>query len=257
MEDFRDRSISRRGQIRKNIKALQGKLKTTRNPFQQSSLAGELGRLEQERMQIDSLFDEPAEVVDEDAPQEQFPLLNRIYQENPELLAKCRHIDRDIRAAILYVSYFDQEFVGMFTIRKMRLDVKYSVERDSFYDLMHQVTRSLKNYRTEADRIAEGSYAKQYESEILKRKVEMQHVVLGEIDWFFRKLRRFAKELLADIEGDRVLCQNPDEPLDYTTMDQERLLRGRTVRDGIDALHEYACEAVDYLDIPEFQQRPV
>jgi hypothetical protein len=139
----------------------------------------------------------------------------------------------------------------------MRLDVKYSVERDSFYDLMHQVTRSLKNYRTEADRIAEGSYAKQYESEILKRKVEMQHVVLGEIDWFFRKLRRFAKELLADIEGDRVLCQNPDEPLDYTTMDQERLLRGRTVRDGIDALHEYACEAVDYLDIPEFQQRPV
>ena len=236
---------------------LQGKLKTTRNPFQQSSLAGELGRLEQEQMQIESLFDEPEEVVEADPPEEQFPLLNRIYQENPDLLKRCSHIDRDIRAAILYVDYFEREYVGMFTIRKMRLDVKYSLERDSFYDLLHQVTRSLKNYRTEADRIAEGSYAKQYEAEILKRKVEMQHVVLGEIDWFFRKLRRFTKELLADIEGDRLLCQNPDEPLDYSSMDQERLLRGRTVTEGIETLHAYACEAVEYLDIPEFQQRPV
>ncbi len=258
MEDYRDDSGSRRKQVRRNIETLQGKLKTTRNPFQQSSIAGELGKLEQEQMQLDSLFDEEAAPeAAEEAPQEQFPLLNRIYQEHPNLLKKAQHLERDIRAAILYMDYFEREFLGMFTSRRMRLDVKYSVERDSFYDLLHQVSRSLKNYRTEADRIASGSYTKQYEADILKRKVEMRHAVLVEIDRFFRKLRRFAKELIADIDGDGLLCQNPEAELGYSRLDEERLLKGRTVEDGIRTLLEYATEAVEYLDIPEFQHRPL
>ncbi len=262
MEDYRDDSGSRRSQIRRNMETLQGKLKTTRNPFQQSSIAGELGKLEQEQMQLDSLFEDgpAAEAVaeaDDEAPQEQFPLLNRIYQDHPQLLKKSGHLERDIRAAILYMDYFEREFLGMFTSRKMRLDVKYSVERDSFYDLLHQVSRSLKNYRTEADRIASGSYTKQYEADILKRKVEMRHTVLVEIEWFFRKLRRFAKELIADIDGDGLLCQNPESELGYSDLDKEQLLRGRTVDEGIRILYEYAAEAVEYLDIPEFQQRPL
>ncbi|MFP4115331.1 MAG: hypothetical protein ACOC1I_03900 [Spirochaetota bacterium] len=259
MEDYREDNISRRRQIRRNIESLQGKLKTTRNPFQQSSIAGELSKLEQERMQIDSLFEEPPveEDADEEAPEEHYPQLNGIYQENPDLLQKSQHLERDIRASILYLDYFEREFLGMFTSRKMRLDVKYSVERDSFYDIYYQVSRSLQNYRTEADRIAAGSYTKQYEADILKRKVEMRHAVLIELDWFFRKLKRFAKELIEDIEQDELRCQNPSEPLEYTSLDGERLLRGQTVEEGIRMLYEYVSEAVDYLEIPEFQQRPL
>lgn len=259
MEDYRENGGSRRKQIRRNIETLQGKLKNARNPFQQSSIAGELGKLEQEQMQLDSLFTEGADEdeVQEEAPQEQFPFLNRIYQRNPDLLKKSEHLERDIRASVLYLHYLEAEFLGMFTSRKMRLDVKYSVERDSFYDLFYQVSRSLKNYRTEADRIAEGSYAKQYEADILKRKVEMRHALLIEVDWFFRKLRGFAKELISDIEGDGLLCQNPQEELSYSQLDQEEFLRGSTVEDGIRSLYEYACEVVEYVDIPEFQQRPL
>ena len=256
MEDYKDDAGSRRHKIRHNIEALQGKLKKARNPFQQSSLAGELGKLEQERMQLDSLFDDVLDDdVDEEAPEDHYPWLNRVYQANSELLKKSQQLERDIRASILYVHYFEQEFLGMFTSRKMRLDVKFSVERDLFYDLIHQVSRSLKNYRMEADRIADGSYTKQYEADILKRKVEMRHTVLVEVDWFFRKLKRFAKELIADIEGDGLLCQNPEEKLNYSSFDQESLLRGYTVENGIRSLCEYSAEAVDYLEIPEFQQR--
>src|SRR6056297_83777 len=256
MEDYREDSGLRRREVRRSIETLQGRLKKTQNPFQQSSIAGELGKLEAERMQLDSLFDEtPEQEAAEEAPEEQFPMLNRVYQENPDLLKKSQHLERDIRASILYVHYFEREFLGMFTSRKMRLDVKYSVERDSFYDLIHQVSRSLKNYRTEADRIAEGSYTKQYEADILKRKVEMRHSVLVEVDWFFRKLRRFAKELIIDSEEDRLLCQNPEEELTYSKIDHERLLRGLSVEEAIRKLFEYASEAVDYLEIPEFQQR--
>jgi hypothetical protein len=262
MQDYRDDGSSRRRQIRKNIESLQGKLKTTRNPFQQSSIAGELGKLEQERMQLDSLFTEQTgeeiqDDVQDEAPEEHFPFLNTIYSANPGLLKKSQNLERDVRASILYVHYFEQEFLGLFTSRKLRLDVKFSVERDSFYDQYYQISRSLKNYQIEADRIADGTYAKQYEAEILKRKVEMRHALLVEIDWFFRKLKRFANELAKDIAGDGLLCQNPDDELDYSDLDRERLLRGKTVGAAVQSLYEYAAEAVTYVDVPDFQQRPL
>lgn len=258
MQDYRDDSSSRRRQLRRTIESLQGKLKNARNPFQQSSIAGELSKLEQERMQLDTLFeDSPEQEAADEAPEDDYPLLNHVYQSNPNLLRKAQHLERDIRASILYLHYFEHEFLGMFTSRKLRLDVKYSVERDSFYDLFHQVSRSMKNYRTEADRIAGGEYAKQYEADILKRKVEMRHALLIEVDWFFRKLKRFAKELIEDIDGEGLFCQNPSEELTYSKLDQEQLLRGRTVEDAIRTLYEFAAEAVAYVDIPEFQQRPL
>ena len=256
MEDYRDGSGSRRSQIRRNIESLQGRLKSARNPFQQSSIADELSKLEQERMELDNLFDdEPPEDPDEDAPRDQYPHLNRIWARYDSLLRECSHLERDVRASILYVKYFEDEFLGMFTNRKLRLDVKFSVERDSFYDVFDQVSRSLSHYRQEADRIRDGRYTKQYEIDILKRKVEMRHAVLIEVDWFFRKLRRFSMDLLNDIAGDQLLCQNPDEELNYTTIDKETVLRGRLVRDGLHELFDLSSEAVNYVDLPEFQQR--
>lgn len=258
MQDYHDGPGARRSQIRRNIESLQGKLKSTRNPFQQSSIADELSKLEQERMELDNLFeDEPVEDPDEDAPRDQFPHLNRIWTRYDAVLRECQHLERDIRASILYVQYFEDEFLGMFTNRKLRLDVKYSVERDSFYDVYDQVSRSLAHYRQEADRIRDGRYTKQYEIDILKRKVEMRHAVLIEVDWFFRKLRRFSMELLNDIASEQLLCQNPDEELNYTSIDKETVLRGRLVRDGLHELFDLSTEAVGYVDLPEFQQRPL
>lgn len=256
MEDYRESPISRRSQVRRNIESLQKKLKSTKNPFQQSSIAGELSKLEQERLQIDSLFeDEPAEEAEEAAPREQFPMLNQIYRDNQELLRATQNLERDVRAGILYLHHFEREFLGMFTSRKLRLDVKYSVERDTFYDIYHQVERNLENYQTEADRIADGTYAKQYETDVLKRKVEMRHAVLIDLDWIFRRLRRFAKELIADSAADGVLCQNPSDTLQYDRVDREQLLRGKTVQEALMILYEFANEAVQYVDIPDFQQR--
>ncbi|TVQ19397.1 MAG: hypothetical protein EA382_16430 [Spirochaetaceae bacterium] len=262
MEDYRENVSRKRSQIRRNIESLQGKMKSARNPFQQSSIAGEIGKLEQEQMQLSSLFDEGGETDQDDstdvnASDDAYPVLNRIHTEHEQILRKSGHLERDVRAAILYLHEFEQEYLGIFTSRKLRLDVKYSVERDSFYDLFHQLSRSLKNYRIEADRIAEGSYTKQYETDILKRKVEMRHALLVEVDWFFRKLRRFARELINDIAGDAVLCQNPNESLDYSTLDRERQLRDKTVAEAVQMLLELAAEAVSYVDIPDFQQRPL
>lgn len=255
MEDYREDSGGRRKQLRRSIESLHGKLKKTRNPFQQSSIEDELSKLEQERLQIDSLFvEDETEPEDEELP-DQFPCLSVLWKRYEHILKQSRHVERDVRASFLYMQFFEDEFLGMFTVRKLRLDVQYSVERDQFYDLFHQVQRSLLNYRTEADRIAEGTYTKEYEAEILKRKVEMRLAVLVELDWFFRKVKRFAKRLLEDIDGDGLLCQNPDEKLDYTRLDRETTLRNKTVAAGLAELLALAAEAIEYVEVPEFQQR--
>lgn len=257
MEDYKGDTSSRRRQVKKNIESLEGKLKQARNAFQMSSIADELSRLEQERMHFDTLFEDGSDGTEEETPQEEYPILNTAWAHYANLVKQSHHLERDVRASILYMSYFEDEFLGMFTSRKLRLDVKFSVERDSFYDLFHQVNRSLDNYKTEADRISEGTYAKQYEGDVLKRKVEMRHAVLVEIDWFYRKANQFAMNLLEDIEGDGLFCQNPDEELNYTNIDKETVLRGKTVQNGIEELHEFAKEVIEYLEIPDFQQRPL
>lgn len=256
MEDYREDKLGRRRNIRENIDSLQNKLKNTRNAFQMQSLADEISKLEQERIETENLFTEE-EVAEQDAPSELYPILADVRQRYADIAKKLRFLDRELLAVHLYVHYFGEEFLGMMTSRKVRLDVKYSVERDSYYDLYHQVQRSVENYRTEAQRISDGTYSKEYEVDILRRKVEMRHALLVEVDWFFRKVRRFSHELQEDIEGDGVFCQNPSEQLQYSSLDRESVLRGKTVEEGIVALGDLAEEIVEYLGIPEFQQRPL
>ncbi len=256
MEDYREDKLDRRRNIRKSIDSLQDKLKSTRNAFQMQSLADEISKLEQERIETENLFTEE-DVAEEDAPSELFPILADIWSRYPEPTKKLTYLDREILSVYLYMHYFGEEFLGMMTSRKIRLDVKYSVERDSFYDLYHQVQRSVDNYQTEAGRIADGTYSKEYEADLLRRKVEMRHALLVEVDWFFRKIRRFSGELLDDIEGEGVFCQNPTEPLEYSRLDRETVLRGKSVEDAIATLNELSEEIVEYLGIPDFQQRPL
>jgi len=255
MEDYRGDLGGQRKQLRSSISDLRGRLKKAHNPFEQGHIEEELGKLEQESLELDSLFLEDAGEVEEQAPQEHFPYLNSLWKHYEDLVKESKNVERDVRAAFLYMRYFEDEFLGLFSVRKLRLDVQYSVERDQFYDLFHRVRRSLFNYRTEADRVADGTYAKGYETEILKRKVEMRHALLAEIDWYFRKVKRFAKILLDDIEGDGVLCQNPNEMLAYTKLDRESALRGKTVDEGLQALFKLATEAIQYVDVPDFQQK--
>jgi hypothetical protein len=82
----------------------------------------------------------------------------------------------------------------------------------------------------------------------------MRHNLFIECDRFFRRLGRFSHDLVEDMSGDGILCQNADDELEYTTIDREKVLRGRTVKQGVTMLTELCDEIVDYLDIPDFQR---
>lgn len=256
MEDYLDDLKSNYRDINARIRDLQNRLKSTRDSMGQRQVVDELGKLEQEKLEMSNLFteDQSADVVEEEeSDADAFPIIHDLWNRYPELAEQHRSQFQDVRALVLYIHFFDEEFVGLFSERKIRLDVKYSVERDSFYNLFNDLRRKLDEYLEEAQRVDEGQYAKSYEEELLRRLVEKRHRLFIEADKLFGQVNRFAGELLDDVEQDGILCQNGKDKLTYSTFDRERELRGLTVEEGLQRLYAVTEEILNYLDVPDFR----
>jgi hypothetical protein len=255
MEDYKEDKGHSYRQIRQNIQKLQGKLRASHDSLQRSKIVDELSRLEQERLHDTNLFLGDGFQEDlSDLSGDEYPILGRIWDRYEELVSKNRDQPSDVQGLIVYMHYFDEEFLGFLTPRKLKLDVKYSMVRDTFYNLFNQLDRNLSNYQQESKRIGDGDYTKKYEEDILRRLVEMRNSLFVEADRFLRRLRQFAEDLIDDLEGKQILCQNGDEFLSYNTIDREIDLRGLSVKEAVERLYEFADEAVGFIDVPDFRR---
>lgn len=257
MEDYREDKGRSYRNIRKNIEELQNRLKSARSEFAKSDIVNEISRLEAERLQDENLFadSDEEESAETESPTEDFPVLNRIWHNYGDVTSQHRDQPNDFLGMVVYMEHFNREYIGFLSPRKLKLDVKYSMVRDTFYNLYSQLARTVEGFLEEAKRIRAGQYTKQYETDILKRMVEMRHSTFVDADRFFRRLRQFAEDLVDDLEESEILCQNGDETLAYTSLDRESELRGLTVRAALGSLFEFAAEAVEFLDVPDFQRR--
>ncbi len=258
MEDFKNEKVESYREVRRHIEELQNRLKSARSEFVKRDIVNELSKLEAERIQEENYFTDDATaqaVMAEEIPADLFPLLNSVWSRYSELVKSNRRHPRDILGMLVYLQYFDEEFLGFLSPRKLKLDVKYSMVRDTFYNSFSQLRRNVDGYREESERIGSGSYTKKYETDILKRMVEMRHSGLVEADRFFRRLRQFAGDLVDDLAGRRILCQNGGETLEFSTMDREAALRGLTVQEALQQLFDLADEAVAFMNVPDFRTR--
>ncbi len=252
MQDYTGDLQSSYRKVSRRISDLQGRLRASRDAFSQKSIVDELTKLEHERIQIDNVFVETGTQRSTIEDRESFPILVGLEKRFPALLKQHATQVREIQALLLYFRYFEDEFIGLFSERKLKLDVEYSVERDGFYHQFTQLSRRTGNYCVEALRVQEGDYARTYEQEMLKRIVEMRHAVVIESNAFFRRVHRFTGELIDDLDGDAILCQNGDAELVYSDIDRETELRGMTVRQGLQLLFDICDEIIEYLDVPDF-----
>ncbi len=255
MEDYKEDRLQGYRDIRQNIQNLQSKLRASHDSLQKRKIVDEISRLEQERLRESNLFaDEGLVVEEEEVSGEEYPILGGIWDQYEKVLAENRDQTRDVQGLILYLRVFDEELLGFLTPRKLKLDVKYSMVRDTFYNLYNQLERSLLNYQEESKRIGAGDYTKKYEDDILKRLVEMRNALFIESDRFLRRLRQFAEDLIDDLDGKQILCQNGDDFLSYSNIDRETVLRGLSVKEAIEKVYEFADEAVRFIDVPDFRR---
>lgn len=254
MQDYRDDLQSDYRKVAKRIRDLQGRLRASHDSLSKRTIVDELTKLEQERLKIDNVFLEGGAQRGAEDEFGGFPILASLQKRYPDLLKTHATQEHEIQALLLYLRYFEDEFIGLFSERKLKLDVKYSVERDGFYHQFSQLSRRVANYCDEALRIQDGNYSKNYEQDMLKRMVEMRHAVVIESNTFFGRVHRFSGELIDDLDGDGILCQNGESELSYTDLDRETELRGLTVRDALQLMFDTCDEILEYLDVPDFQR---
>lgn len=240
--------------VSKRIRDLQSRLYASRDSLSKKGIVDELTQLEQERVKIDNVFLESGTDRTDAGEEGNLPILVSLQRRYRDVLVQNAGQAREVLSLLLYLRYFEDEFIGLFSERKLKLDVKYSVERDGYYHRFNQLLRRVHDYCGEAVRIQEGTYSKKYEQDMLRRMVEMRHAVMIESDAFFRRVHRFAGELIDDLDGDGILCQNGDAELNYSEFDRETELRGITVRDALQLLFDICDEILEYLDIPDFQR---
>jgi hypothetical protein len=197
----------------------------------------------------------------------EYPLLKRLVAANDALPPVRRaapfspedlpptSAQKEMYHLFLYVSFFEREYLPFLTEKQLKLDFKYSLDRDAFYSRFQDLLRKIENYREENSRIADGSVSRDREQEVRKRTNKLTRLTQADAAKFFRAIRRFSGELGEDASGDGVKCLNCDAEIAFDQIEGQRVLQGRTVRDALAELEQFALEAVSYLNIPDMESQ--
>jgi hypothetical protein len=245
--------------------------KTTPDPGQKSRAESKLKELRGYRDKILAV-----NVIDrrelEDTPETgdelaEFPVLKRLVSEN-ELLPPNRRTapfsaegepptasQEEMFHLSLFVAHFEREYLPFLAEKQLKLDFKYSMDRDLFYSRFQELQRKIENFREENARLSEGTVSRDMELEVRKRSNKLTRLTQADAAKFFRAVKRFSVDLGEDAQGDGVKCLNCEAEISFDHIEGKRLLQGRTVRDALGELELFALEAVNYLNIPDMESQ--
>lgn len=249
MEENIKNPIEELKQINGAIKKYEVVLKTSSNVMQKQRVKKELVKLKNYREKLQHVFsilEEQEELVTENEFKN-FPFLSQILSPLDEKYIADREINY-----ICYILYcFENEFLSILTERKMKLDFKYSLERDSYYNIYQELTKRVEDFEDQLVIIEKGKYTEGTLLEIKNRLLKKRRVLLIETDRFFRKIKKFTDELLKDIEKNGPECLNKDDLINFDEIEGERYLEGYTVTQSLQMLNTFAKEVILYLNLPE------
>jgi hypothetical protein len=190
-------------------------------------------------------IEEPAENRDELAP---FPILKALEEADTSDIE-----DQEIARIILYVRHFQAEYLPFLTEKQLKLDFKFSMDRDGFYRRFQELDRKIVDFLDERRRLDEGLFSKDMETEVRKRGFKLKRLIAVEASRFFRSIERFAKELVEDANGDGVKCLNGEREIAFDEIEGKKSLEGKTVLEALGELGALAAEVVAFLNIPEIE----
>jgi hypothetical protein len=255
--------------LNKLIKQYETVYRTTPDPDQKERVERQLKDLmgyREKILTVNVLREQDlVEEEDDDDPLEHVPLLRALLAKNSkEPLgeavapfttrdAQPTAIQEEIFHLALYVRHFEKEFLPLLTEKQLKLDFKYSLDRDSFYNGLQAIQRQLSGYRDEGRRLAEGVVSRDMESEIRKRTSKLTRLIQADAARLFRAVERFCSVLIEDAHGDMVKCLNCNGVITFDAIEGARLLQGRTVGGALGELREFAAEAVAYLNMPDIE----
>lgn len=179
---------------------------------------------------------------------EQYPVLLSIRERFAERARESGVKDPEIRNVLIYTLFFEEEYFPILDKKKLDLDHLTGLELETFFNLFNELKRRLEIFSSETEVIYEEQGAKTL------KKLKAKQVLLVEVYKFFKRVRSFCTELIADIEGPEKLCFNGNASLRFTPHEMHLALSGSTVKEGLQTIRAMCEEVIDYLDIPSFKQ---
>lgn len=258
-------------QLNKLIRQYETVYRTATDEEQRGRVGKELKKLRSYRDKILAVnvidgkdLEEQAETQDD---LDDYPLLKKLLDEKDAAEAARRVVEpdedavelspaeREVSRVALYLEFFQLEYIPFLTEMRLKLDFKFSMERDGFYGRIQDLERKIADYRDEVARLAEGGFKKEMETEVRKRTLKLKRILEAEASRFFRAVKSFTVELVEDAHADGVKCLNADQVISFDKIEGRRLLAGRTVVSALEELGVFAAEVIEFLNIPDIESQ--
>lgn len=239
-----------------SIRRYQMIAKTTTDPSQQRRVKRILTKLKEYRDRIVLLFqfgeDRDFEMVGEESEAPDYPkseFLSIILASGPDRTVT----DDVIHNLNLYMDFFDIEFLSFFSERKLKLDFKFSIDRDNAHHKFMEIKRRVEDFEREMIRLREGAYHKSMEQEIRLRNIKLERTLCIEAHRYFLWVREFADVLITDLEGEGLKCLNGDDLITFELNESERYCEGLSVNQALRELYRFTDEVIEFLNIPDIE----
>lgn len=240
--------------IKKLIRQFESVYRTTVDEGQKERVSEEIKKLQQYRRKLESFHvmeeteEQEAEEFDEYAD---YPFLKslRARQSEREAVESCG--DPEVANLAHYISFFEDQILNLMSETKMKLDFKYSLERDSFYHRVENLRRQLQDFVEDTSRV--DSYEGPHGEELRMRHFKKKRNLILEADRFFRRLFTFSAELLSDIDEEGLKCLNAEERINFDKIEGNKYLQGLTVREALKRVNELCGEVAGYLNVPRIE----
>lgn len=225
--------------------------KTNKNPTEKKQIERKINELKAYRGKLLYLFElkkrNQEEVLDKEGRNK---YLDRILETTTRQNFTG---DTEINTLCIYIHYFYREFLSIFSERQMKLDFKFSLERDNFHHRYQDLFRRLEDYLEEVGRIKEGGYSKEMEVDLRRRNFQKKRNILIEWNKFFLRLEKFTLDILNDLNGSELICLNGDDIIRFELIEEKRFLEGRPLREGIRKLYKFVNEVINFINLPDIE----
>ena len=233
------------------LKQLEGVYKTSTDIDQRRRVAREIRDVKRSISNLQSILSlqqkygltqEQQELEGDEA----FKLLSRI------MVAKFISDSRDAEmdALVSYVDYYEKNYLPVLSEYYVKLDYNNSMKRDVFYPRFMEMKKMLNEYMYEVEVQVREEFTSiaVHKDKSLVYKLRQQYL-MG-LDKYFRDLRSFLDELMADhaTGGSSVL-----NPLDFVSMSEfevDRKMDGYTVINALMEIQTFSDEIIRFLAIP-------
>lgn len=240
--------------INKLIRQFESVYRSSSDPYQLDRVSKELKRLKKYREKLESFHVIDSEELAEPQLQdelEDFPYLGDLVEQDTrsEDDAELDLFGKELLRFLLYLIFFEKEFLTFLSEKRLKLDFKHSIERDSFYHRFGSISHRLKDFKEDAARI--DSFGGTHEKEMRQRSFKKKRNLFLDGDRFFRSLVKFSKDLIEDLQEDGLKCLNGNEVMEFDKLEGNKYLEGVKVEDALVKLGDFCREVVLYLNIPQ------